>query len=227
MNQVLSTAPSPTASATASCPARVSGRPATKAAVQNWLLAITLACAPLVALNTQADNTTNAEPEVLGFVEWIVLKDPELRMKARLDTGALTSSLHAVNVEPFEKDGEEWIRFQVPLDDHHDLDDVEAAQSADSVALTFERPVKRTVGIKRKSAESQERYVVDMEFCIAGNMHETEFSLTDRKNFRYPALLGRRYMREDNVAVDSSRSFLAQKECDYTELKDLVTDHID
>ncbi|WP_339799564.1 ATP-dependent zinc protease [uncultured Marinobacter sp.] len=204
-------------------------RSSPKTSTKAWLLATTLACAPLFAINAQADSSNSDEPEVLGFVEWLVLKDPELRMKARLDTGALTSSLHAVNIEPFEKDGQEWIRFEIPLDDHHDLDDTEKAGDGDevNVALTFERPVKRIVGIKRKNAETQDRYVVDMEFCIAGSMHEAEFSLTDRHNFRYPALLGRRYMRDDNVAVDSSQGFLAQQECDYAELNEVVADHIE
>src|SRR5690554_6574672 len=70
-------------------------------------------------------NTTEEEPERLGFVEWVVMKDTGLRMKARLDTGAKTSSLHATDVEEFEKDGEDWVRFRLPLDDHNDIDSPE------------------------------------------------------------------------------------------------------
>ena len=53
------------------------------------------------------DNAKEADAERMGFVEWVVMKDTGLRMKARLDTGAMTSSLHATDVEEFEKDGEE------------------------------------------------------------------------------------------------------------------------
>ena len=139
-------------------------------------------------------------------------------MKARLDTGAKTSSLHAVNVEPFEKDGEEWVRFDLPLDDHLDPESEENA----GVVLELERPVTRTVLIKRKGAESQRRYVVKMDFCIAGKTHETQFSLTDRGHFSYPALLGRRFMKDDNVLIDSSDSFLAEKECGHLSLSELA-----
>lgn len=151
------------------------------------------------------------EPERMGFVEWVVMKDTGLRMKARLDTGAKTSSLHATDIEGFEKDGEDWVRFRLPLDDHNDIDSPEN----EGLVLEFERPVERTVLIKRKGAPSQKRYVVRMEFCIAGKTHETQFSLTDRGRFTYPALLGRRFMGDDNVLVDSTDSFLAEADCEY------------
>lgn len=154
------------------------------------------------------------EPERMGFVEWVVMKDTGLRMKARLDTGAKTSSLHATDIEGFEKDGEDWVRFRLPLDDHNDIDSPEN----EGLVLEFERPVERTVLIKRKGAPSQKRYVVRMEFCIAGKTHETQFSLTDRGRFTYPALLGRRFMGDDNVLVDSTDSFLAEAECEYNAL---------
>lgn len=167
------------------------------------------------------------QPDLLGFVEWIVIQDTGLRMKARLDTGALTSSMHAVNIEAFTQGEEQWVRFDVPLNDHHDIENVlpDGNIDPDQVVVQFERPVERTVDILRKGAEPQTRYVVMMEFCINGNLHEQEFSLTDRHNFTYPALLGRRYMAEENVAVDSSDSFIARESCDYEGLEDLVAEH--
>lgn len=111
------------------------------------------------------------EPERMGFVEWVVMKDTGLRMKARLDTGAKTSSLHATDIEGFEKDGEDWVRFRLPLDDHNDIDSPEN----EGLVLEFERPVERTVLIKRKGAPSQKRYVVRMEFCIAGKPMKPSF----------------------------------------------------
>ncbi len=164
------------------------------------------------------DNANETEAERMGFVEWMVMKDTGLRMKARLDTGAMTSSLHATDIEEFEKDGEEWVRFRLPLDDHNDIDSPENQ----GIVLEFERPLERTVLIKRKGASAQERYVVRMEFCIAGKMHETQFSLTDRGHFTYPALLGRRFMSDDNVLVDSADSFLAEERCDYKAIDDIA-----
>ncbi|MDF0750190.1 RimK/LysX family protein [Marinobacter sp. 71-i] len=184
-------------------------------------VAILLCPALLMAEETGKGNNT---PERLGFVEWLVLEGTGLRMKARLDTGAKTSSLHAVNVEPFKKGEEEWVSFQLPLADHQDEDDA-GGKDLEEVILEFNLPVERTVKIKRKGAPSQRRYVVVMDFCIAGTTHKTEFSLTDRGKFSYPALLGRRFMRDDNILIDSADAFLATRECAHKSLAELAEEH--
>ena len=171
-----------------------------------------------VGATASTKDQAKPDPERMGFVEWVVMKDTGLRMKARLDTGAKTSSLHATDIEGFEKDGGDWVRFRLPLDDHNDIDSPENK----GIVLEFERPVERTVLIKRKGAPSQQRYVVRMEFCIAGKIHETQFSLTDRGRFTYPALLGRRFMGDDNVLVDSTDSFLAEAECEYNAIEKIA-----
>nr|WP_257900156.1 ATP-dependent zinc protease [Marinobacter sp. F4206] len=167
------------------------------------------------------ESSDQPVPETLGFVEWVVMNDTGLRLKARLDTGAKTSSLHAVNVEEFKKDNEEWVKFQLPLGDHEDQPS-EGDLEHEDVVLEFERPIHRTVLIKRKGAPSQRRYVVNMEFCIAGTIHETQFSLTDRGNFSYPILLGRRFMRDDNILIDSADSFIAELDCEYNTLEEIA-----
>lgn len=183
--------------------------------------AMALAIPAGAAADTASKTNEASVPETLGFVEWVVMNDTGLRLKTRLDTGAKTSSLHAVNVESFKKDDEEWVKFQIPLADHKgqptdgDIDHEE-------IILELERPVERTVLIKRKGAPSQRRYVVMMDFCIAGTSHETQFSLTDRSNFSYPVLLGRRFMRDDNILIDSADSFMAKNECEYMSLEELV-----
>lgn len=184
---------------------------------------VTLVVVAFSAPKVIADEEQGKAPDTLGFVEWIVLHDTGVRVKARLDTGAKTSSLHAVNVEPFEKGDEEWVSFELPLDDHKEVDDAED----DNVVLHFEMPVERTVLIKRKGAESQRRYVVNMDFCVAGRVYETQFSLTDRSRFHYAAILGRRFMGDDDVLVSSSESFLAKKECDYQTLEELQAEQDD
>ena len=191
-----------------------------------FLIPLSLATAliiPTVTLAATAPKNDATVPETLGFVEWVVMNDTGLRLKARLDTGAKTSSLHAVNVEGFEQDGQKWVKFQIPLADHkdHPVDD-ESNIDQEEIILELERPVERTVLIKRKGAPSQRRYVVMMDFCIAGTSHETQFSLTDRGNFSYPVLLGRRFMRDDNILIDSADSFIAKKECEYMSLEELV-----
>ncbi|WP_305966840.1 ATP-dependent zinc protease family protein [Marinobacter salsuginis] len=189
------------------------------------LLASALVLPSTMALSAESEAKNDQRPpETLGYVEWVVMQDTSLRLKARLDTGAKTSSLHAVNVEPFEKDGAEWVSFQIPLGDHEDQP-TEGELDHEDVILEFERPVERTVLIKRKGAPSQKRYVVMMDFCIAGTTHTTQFSLTDRGKFSYPALLGRRFMRDDNILIDSADAFMAEKECEYMTLEELATRH--
>ena len=193
--------------------------------VNKALLAAALAFPSTVAISAESDTSNDQRPpETLGYVEWVVMQDTSLRLKARLDTGAKTSSLHATNVEPFEKEGEEWVSFQIPLGDHEDQP-TEGELDHEDVILEFERPVERTVLIKRKGAPSQKRYVVMMDFCIAGTTHTTEFSLTNRGKFSYPALLGRRFMRDDNILIDSADSFIAERECKYMTLEELVEKH--
>lgn len=187
----------------------------------SFALAATLAMPAANVLAAQTEQTDKAVPETLGFVEWVVMNDTALRLKARLDTGAKTSSLHAVNVEEFQKNSERWVKFQLPLGDHEDQPS-EGEVEHEDVVLEFERPVHRTVLIKRKGADSQRRYVVNMEFCIAGTIHETQFSLTDRGNFSYPVLLGRRFMRDDNILINSADSFIAERDCEYNTLEEIA-----
>ena len=195
--------------------------------VSRVFLAASLVFPSALAVSAETDaNKDQRPPETLGYVEWVVMQDTRLRLKARLDTGAKTSSLHAVNVEPFERDGDEWVSFQIPLGDHEDQP-VEGDLDHEDVILEFERPVERTVLIKRKGAPSQKRYVVLMDFCIAGTTHTTQFSLTDRAKFSYPALLGRRFMRDDNILIDSADSFMAERECAYMSLEELAKVHAD
>ncbi|MEX1081736.1 MAG: ATP-dependent zinc protease [Halofilum sp. (in: g-proteobacteria)] len=174
---------------------------------------LALACAVIA---TSLPVTGQAR-EILGWVEWLVLEPSGLRLKARLDTGANTSSLHAIDVEPFERDGDEWVRFRVPLTDHKE----ELAEDA-VPELTFKRPVERKVRIKSKGG-TQSRFVVELPFCISGRRYETQFTLTDRHEWNYPALLGRRFL-DDVILVDSSDSFLAAAECDWTRPADLRPD---
>lgn len=135
---------------------------------------------------------------LMGYVEKIVLLPEGLTLKARLDTGANTASLHADNIEEFERDGERWVRFDF---DHGGRDPVE-----------IEAPIERRVRIARHSGEDQRRAVVNLPFCLNGQRHEAQFSLIDRDELTYPALLGRRFLR-DVAVIDPSTRYLTQPNC--------------
>ncbi|RFA30501.1 hypothetical protein CAI21_05490 [Alkalilimnicola ehrlichii] len=140
-----------------------------------------------------------SERKVMGWVEDVVIEPPGFNMEAKLDSGALTSSLHATNIERFKKDGEEWVRFTV-----HNGDG--------SRSKLLEKPLYRDVLIKRHGADSQRRPVVRLAFCLAGQSHEAQFSLTDRSNFIYPVLLGRRFLG-DVALIDSRDRHLTTGSC--------------
>ena len=133
---------------------------------------------------------------IAGWLEMIVLSPWQIKLKAKLDSGAKTSSIHAENIEHFERDGKTWIRFDLPK-----------GSDKKSVQSTIEVPLLREVQIKRHKMPSVTRSVVEMSFCINGHQYTTQFTLADRGNFNYPVLLGRRFL-SNNILVDSAETFL-------------------
>ena len=142
---------------------------------------------------------TAGDLKILGWVENIYLRDPDIKLKAKLDTGAETSSLSAIIVKKFREDGKRWGRFQI-----------EDPRTGELTTLVRER--QRTIGIVRHSGENQVRPTVLMKFCISGAEREMEFSLIDRSEFIYPALLGRNAL-EGFTLVDAGETFMAEKGC--------------
>jgi len=140
---------------------------------------------------------------IAGWLEKIRLAAAaDFPVKAKLDSGAKTSSINARNIAPFTRDGEQWVRFDLVLEGTDD--------SIRSVAM--ELPVARYVKIKRHGSQSTRRPVVDLEFCFGSRWWQTEFSLVDRGKFHYPVLLGRRFL--DGVAViDPGATFVIEPDC--------------
>lgn len=135
---------------------------------------------------------------ILGWAEPIRLEPWGITVEARLDTGAKTSSLHATNIERIRYGDEKWVRFQFDPNDEE--------------PTTIEAPLVRNVIILRHDGDHQRRPVVKLGFCLNGEQFEGQFSLIDRNELTYPALLGRRFLR--NVAlVDSSHRFLTKPTC--------------
>lgn len=140
------------------------------------------------------------EKTVMGWLESVYLRPWNLRVTAKLDTGANTSSLHSDDVDHFNKGSEEWVRFK--------LEDREGGKS-----IVVERPVVRTAYIKERNARSSKRHVVTLTICKNGKEYETEFTLGDRSNFNYPLLLGRSFLK-DVALVDADATFLFKADDD-------------
>ncbi len=138
--------------------------------------------------------------DLVGWVERVYLADVGFELKAKLDTGAETSSLDAVDIRRFRRRGESWVRFTV-----------EDPESGDEVRL--ERPLVRRVWIKRHGAESQRRPVVELTFCLGEHERQVEFSLIDRSHFIYPVLLGRSALAGIAV-VDPHETFIHDPDCE-------------
>ncbi|MGR9116737.1 MAG: ATP-dependent zinc protease family protein [Gammaproteobacteria bacterium] len=160
--------------------------------IRNILLGFFVLSACLIPLHEGvAKNGSNKI--TAGWVENIILATGQVRLRAKLDTGAKTSSIHAENIERYEVDGEPWVRFSLP----------KSFLKKATHQPTIETPVVRTVLIKRHNLESMRRLVVKLAFCINAHYYETEFTLANRSNYLYPVLLGRSFLA-DNIVVDPS-----------------------
>lgn len=142
----------------------------------------------------------NAEPRIYGWVENGLLLPENLPVKAKLDTGAQTSSLDAKDLRRFERDGEPWVRFTV-----------EVKEEGKNRRVTFERKVVRDVKVRGAGGEER-RPVVLMSICIGERRYDEQFSLNNRSKMIYPVLIGRRTLEQMGV-VDVSRTYTVQPAC--------------
>ncbi|MFU8832681.1 MAG: ATP-dependent zinc protease, partial [Wenzhouxiangella sp.] len=149
--------------------------------------------------SASADTIESTEYEIFGWVEWVKLLDGELRLKAKLDTGAANSSLDATNISRFRKDGERWVRFTVTDPDN-------------GTSLDLEKPLVRNVRIVRHGGEHQRRPVIEMPICLGHQTRLVEVNLIDRSNFIYPMLLGRSAL-EGFALIDSGQTFQHSPDC--------------
>jgi len=138
-----------------------------------------------------------ADKLVIGEVEKVNIAPPGQVFLARIDTGAAGTSIHARNIVAFERDGRDWVRFQI---DHPSLE----------TPIAIERPVARTVLVKQASTETPERrLVVKMTVTLGSMTEQIDVSLSERTTMTYPVLIGRNFLR--NLAiVDVSQRLIAK-----------------
>lgn len=134
---------------------------------------------------------------VYGWRENVIIDGMKDELLAKLDTGALTSSIHAEETELFERDGKKWVRFIV-------LD----TRKEKPVRSRLEAPLVRTARIKEPNAESVAREVVRLSFQIGDRKMRGEFTLNNRSNMLAPVLLGRSVLKDLGL-VDAERTHLA------------------
>lgn len=143
--------------------------------------------------------TTKIKP-VLGWREWVALPEFGIpHIKAKVDTGARTSALHAFNLQTFEQDGERMVRFKLhPVQNRTD-------QVVECVAkIIDEREVTDSGG------HTEKRLVIKTTVLIGNDLRRIEITLTDRDNMLFRMLLGRTAVRPHYV-IDPNKSFLTGK----------------
>ena len=134
----------------------------------------------------------------IGWREWMVLPDLGISaIKAKIDTGARTSALHAIFIEPFEENRKKKVRFRI-----HPL------QRRTDVELTCVADVVDRRMVSDSGGHREMRYVIRSKIIIGSTEIDAEITLTDRDNMRFRMLLGRTAMA-DRFLVDPNRSYLA------------------
>jgi len=134
---------------------------------------------------------------VIGWREWIVLPGLGVHsIKAKVDTGARTSSLHAFDVEEFCRRGRDMVRFTIHPE-----------QRTARREITVEAPLCDRRRVTPSSGHAEVRPVVVVDVELLGQRWPVELTLTRRDAMGFRMLLGRQAIR-DRFVVDPGRSFL-------------------
>lgn len=158
-----------------------------------------LLLAAVISLPTLADE----QPDLYGRYELIKLPALGQTLKAKMDTGAMTASLSAKDIEPFKRDGEDWVRFRLAVEGAEDT--------------LYEHPLVRIAEIKKRAEEAgdsapqevaySQRPVIEMPICLGDEERTIEVNLTDRSTFSYPLLIGASAMRDLGAAVNPAERY--------------------
>jgi hypothetical protein len=161
----------------------------------------------VISLITCSSNSFSKQPArvIAGWVENVRIENQSYDIKAKLDTGAKTSSIYAIDIKPFKKDGKRWVKFTLLLVDSRDKEH----------KLDLEKPRLRKANIKNHDGVHDQRYVVNLDLCFNGRKFVTEFTLADRSEYIYGLLLGRQFLKKAAI-IDPANTFLTLSSCEQT-----------
>lgn len=160
---------------------------------QKNLLIISVMC--LMPCLAHAVNT-------FGYVEKVRINPGNTTLKAKLDTGAVSASLNAINIKIINKGTQKWVHFDVPQSEG---------------VMHLERKLVKFVGIKKRYSEKKGalkhpltlRPVVKMQLTLGCETKNIDVNLANRQTFNYPLLLGRKALIMFKVAVNPSKTFVS------------------
>lgn len=142
----------------------------------------------------------NNQKLTLGWREWVALPDLGLpALKAKVDTGAKTSALHAYYTEKYQLDGVDMVKFLIhPIQRNFDFH------------VECHAPIKDFREVTDSGGHSEMRYVIESNIVIGRRQWPIELTLTNRDTMRFRMLLGRRAM-ENQAIVKPEASYLNGK----------------
>lgn len=133
---------------------------------------------------------------VIGWREWVGLPDFGIQtIKAKVDTGARSSSLHASDLQEFERDGVAWVRFNV-----------HPVQRKNTTTIQLEAPVLEYRSVRSSSGRASRRPVVVTNVTLLGVTWPVELTLASRDKMGFRMLLGREAFRR-RFLVDAGKSY--------------------
>lgn len=137
---------------------------------------------------------------MLGWREWAALPEFGIaQIKAKIDTGARSSALHAVTLEPYLKGGENWLMFTV-----------QPTQKQSGLLIECHAPIKDRRLVSDSGGHKQRRYVIETQLLFGQHLIQAEITLTNRDSMRFRMLLGRTAMNKHFI-IDPHASYLQGK----------------
>lgn len=153
---------------------------------------------PVAAVDAQQDVTQLLQDKiVVGQKEWVTVLNTDQRTIAKIDTGATTSSINAIDIHDFEQDGRDMVSFKI--------------KAKDDVSKEITLPVKRWVHIKQSSStETSRRPIVELDIQLGDKSYTTPFNLVDRDHMINAILIGRSFLNP-TALVDVEQKYLHKK----------------
>lgn len=153
----------------------------------------------LLPVNLATEKTSDSASQLpsIGWREWVTLGGLRIpRIKAKIDTGARSSSIHALDIETFDQDGSPFVRFKV-----HPI------QRSERRVIQCQSPVHDIRSVRSSSGEASERIVIVTQLAWNRQRWPIEVTLADRTQMGFRMLIGREALM-DRLVVNVSRSFV-------------------